>query len=172
MIAWILLLVGIGIALVFGGVGVYALYQADRARRLADESHGWASTLGTVVASRLGQSTNYGQDGPTVSYYPVIKYEYTIGGQSFAGEKITFGPTETAARSAKAGQVLDAYPVDKQVTVYYDPNNPSDAVLERRAGGGATGWIVGIVFLVAGLCFGCLVLGVGLFLLTVPVSSG
>src|SRR5512144_1174356 len=136
MIAWILLLVGIGIALVFGGVGVYALFQTNQARKQADESHGWASTPGTVLEARLGQSTNYGQDGPTVSYYPVIKYEYSVGGQLFSGEKITFGLTEAASRSAKAEQVLDKYPVDRQVTVYYDPNNPSDAVLERRAGGG------------------------------------
>ena len=172
MIGIVMLLVGFGIVLVFGGVGVYALYQTNRGRRLADESRGWASTFGTIVESRLGQSTNFGQDGPTVSYYPIIKYEYSIGGQPFTGEKITFGLTETTARSAKAEQVLDTYPVDKQVTVYYDPNNPSDTVLERRAGGGAAGWVVGIVFLVAGLCFGCLVLGIGFFLATATVSGG
>ena len=90
----------------------------------------------------------------------------------FTGEKISFGLTEATARSARAEQTLQKYPVDKQVTVYYNPNNPSEAVLERRAGGGAAGWVVGIVFLVAGLCFGCLVLGVGFFLATARVSGG
>jgi hypothetical protein len=167
-----MLLVGFGIILVFGGVGVYALYQANRGRKEADESQGWASTIGTIVESRLGQSTNYSGDAPTVSYSPVVEYTYSVLGQAYTGERITFGMTEASSRSARAKEVLNRYPAGEQVTVHYDPNNPSEAVLERRAGGGAAGWIIGIIFLVAGLCFGCLVLGIGFFLATARVSGG
>jgi len=167
-----MLLVGLGIILVFGGVGVYALYQTNRGRRQADESQGWANTFGSIVESRLDQSTNYSEDGPTVSYSPLVRYTYSVIGQPFTGEKITFGLTEAHSRSSKAQEVLNRYPLGKQVTVYYDPNDPSQAILERRAGGGVAGWIVGILFLVAGLCFGCLVIGIGLFLTTARVSGG
>jgi hypothetical protein len=45
------------------------------------------------------------------------------------------------------------------VTVYYNPNNPSEAVLERAAGGSVLGIVIGIIFLLVSLCVGCPVLG-------------
>jgi hypothetical protein len=39
--------------------------------------------------------------------------------------------------------------------VFYDPNNPADAVLERKAGGSNVSLMIGVVFLVIGLCLGC-----------------
>jgi uncharacterized protein DUF3592 len=160
-----MILCGLGILVLFSGVGIYALYQVYRGRKQADESASWQSTHGTVTGSSLGQSTNYSDSGPTVSYFPIVRYSYSVVGQPYTGERIAFGLGESSSRSAKAQKMLDGYPVGRPVTVYYDPANPAQAVLERRAGGGIGGLLIGIVFLTAGLCVGCAVTGMGLLLI-------
>jgi hypothetical protein len=52
--------------------------------------------------------------------------------------------------------------------VYYNPDDPSDAVLERQAGGATLSLVIGIVFMVIGLSLGCLGF---IFTLLVPFSS-
>lgn len=144
------ILIGVGLL----AAGAYTLYRTYHARTQADESQGWASTLGSITESRLGVSTN--EDRPD-SYFPVVSYTYFAIGQPLTGRRISFGHTgENSA--AEARETLKGYPVGKEVTVYYDPANPSDAVLERRGGSGITVWIVGVAFLVGGLYF----VGVGL----------
>jgi hypothetical protein len=49
-------------------------------------------------------------------------------GQPYQGNKIMPGPS---AGGSWAHKVVERYPAGAQVMVYYDPNNPSEAVLER-----------------------------------------
>jgi hypothetical protein len=59
--------------------------------------------------------------------YPVVVYSYQAGGRSYQGNRIAPGPEVggTGAPKRAAG-----YETGSQVTVYYNPNDPSDAVLE------------------------------------------
>ena len=68
---------------------------------------------------------------------------------------MTFGLTTSYGQPAKAQAVLDQYPIDSTVNVYYDPNNPAEAVLERKAGGKVIGLVIGILFLFLSLCVAC-----------------
>jgi hypothetical protein len=45
-----------------------------------------------------------------------------------------------------AGKVIARYPVGAQVMVFYDPQKPSDAVLERKAPAQGLMWFLLIVF--------------------------
>jgi hypothetical protein len=57
-------------------------------------------------------------------------YSYQAGGRSYEGNRIAPGPevggTGAPKRSAE-------YKKGSQVTVFYNPNDPSDAVLETKA---------------------------------------
>jgi hypothetical protein len=60
--------------------------------------------------------------------YPVVQYTYQVMGQMLQGRKVMPGPE---VGGTGAHKVVNRYPAGAQVMVYYDPNNPSDAVLER-----------------------------------------
>lgn len=94
-------------------------------RRGVEKAANWSSTMGTVTFSTI-EYRRSGNSGS--SAYPVVHYTYQVMGQLHQGRKIMPGP-ETGG--SWAHKVVQRYPAGAQVMVYYDPNNPSDAVLER-----------------------------------------
>ena len=95
-------------------------------RKMAAVSQ-WPSTMGTVVMSRIEQRSS-SEGGYTD--YPVVQYSYQVGGQAFQSLKLAPGP-EVGGTGAR--KVVARYPAGAQVMVFYNPQNPSEAVLERKA---------------------------------------
>lgn len=100
----------------------------------------WASTMGMVLASYLERRSS--GDSGTVNY-PVVQYSYQVGGQMYQGAKIAPG---MEVGGTGAGKVVQKYPEGAQVMVFYDPNNPSDAVLEKKAHAQWLMWLLLVVF--------------------------
>ena len=140
----------------FIGAGIFLIYRSVQSRKKAQASQGWPSTAGLINESRVAHSTHTDTDGDSSdSYTPYIEYTYQVGGQTYTGRDLTFGFTQGYGNEAKAQSVLAKYPPGAQVSVYYDPTDPRQAVLERQAGGYGVGLVLGIVFLVIGACLGC-----------------
>jgi hypothetical protein len=95
-------------------------------RKMAAVSQ-WPSTMGTVVMSRIEQRSS-SEGGYTD--YPVVQYSYQVGGQAFQSLKLAPGP-EVGGTGAR--KVVARYPAGAQVMVFYNPQNPAEAVLERKA---------------------------------------
>lgn len=114
-------------------------------RRMAAVSQ-WPSTLGTVNASYLERRSSSSDSGST--NYPVVQYSYQVGGQAYQGTKLAPGPE---VGGTGAGKVVARYPAGAQVMVFYNPQNPSDAVLETKAPAQWIMWLILIIFDVA-LC--------------------
>lgn len=108
-------------------------------RKMAAVSQ-WPSTMGTVNSSYL-ESRSSSEGGST--NYPVVQYSYQISGQTYQGSKLAPGPE---VGGTGAGKVVARYPVGAQVMVFYNPENPSDAVLERKAPAQWLMWLLLIVF--------------------------
>jgi hypothetical protein len=89
------------------------------ARRKASAMQTWPSAPGSIVESEL-RSRHI--------YYPHIVYQYNVMGQTYTGKRISPGPE---SGSSRARELVAKYPPGAPVTVYYDPQNPSDAALER-----------------------------------------
>jgi hypothetical protein len=100
---------------------------------------GWSSTLGTVTNSFLERRRS--SKGGSTSY-PVVHYSYQVGGQSYQGRKVAPG---MEVGGTGAGSVVGRYPAGAQVMVFYDPQNPSDAVLERKA---HAQWVIWLVLII------------------------
>lgn len=98
-------------------------------RRGVAKAANWSSTLGTVTYS--GIEWRRGSRGSSVAY-PVVHYTYQFMGKMYDGSTIAPGPR---VGGTGAHKVVERYPAGAQVMVYYDPNNPSDAVLERGTPG-------------------------------------
>jgi hypothetical protein len=87
----------------------------------------WPSTSGTILYSRVEEHAS--SEGGTIDH-PVVKYSYRVNGREYQSERIAPGP---ALSGTGAGRVVARYPAGIQVNVSYNPGNPSDAVLERKA---------------------------------------
>jgi hypothetical protein len=99
----------------------------------------WPSTMGSVVMSRIDRRSS--SDGYTD--YPYVQYSYQIGGQTYQSTKLAPGPD---VGGTGAGKVVAKYPAGAQVMVFYDPQNPAEAVLERKAPAMWLMWLLLVIF--------------------------
>lgn len=109
-------------------------------QRKMKEVSQWPSTLGVVDASYLERRSS--SEGGSTNY-PVVQYSYQIGGQRYQSAKLAPG---MEVGGTGAGKVVERYPAGAQVMVFYNPQNPGEAVLERKAPAQWVMWLVlGIV---------------------------
>ncbi len=153
--------VGLGtvgfVVFIFGIIGVAMLFVYFRSKKKVEESQNWSAVQGYITKSYIRRETDTDSDGDrSTSYFPEVLYTYEFHGQEYTGDKISFGGKTGSSHHKKAQNFLAQYPVGQGVTVYYDPNNPEDAVLVRTAVGKLI-LIIGIIFTLialASLCFG------------------
>ena len=140
---------------IFLGVGIFMLVKYFQDKKKAEESQAWSATAGQVTQSYVRESQTRDDDGYlTTTYYPEVRYTYQVMGVEYAGDKVSFGGAVGGNRN-KASEVVAQYPIGKNITVYYDPNNHEDAVIERRMG--SKGFlIIGVVFTLVGICTACI----------------
>jgi hypothetical protein len=98
-------------------------------RRKVAQASSWPSTMGTVTLSTIEmRSSSEGGSTP----YPVVHYSYQVMGQPYQGSKVMPGPDVGGVGARK---VVARYPAGAQVMVYYNPEKPSEALLERSLPG-------------------------------------
>jgi len=107
-------------------------------RRMATVSQ-WPATMGNVIMSTVERRSS--EDGYTD--YPVVQYSYQVGGQAYQSYKLAPGP-EMGGTGAR--KVIAKYPAGAQVMVFYDPRNPAEAVLERKAPAQWLMWLILAIF--------------------------
>ena len=139
----IFLLVGAGLS--FWGWNILQNARASAA---------WPTAEGRVTKSEVTLSTDAeGAD----SYSPEVTYTYTVDSTSHTNDTIKFGENAYGSRK-KAEGIAANYPVGRNVTVYYDPEQPGRSVLEPGVSAGSY-----------------IVLGIGVFfilltLMIIPIS--
>ena len=127
----------------------------------------YASTEGQVVSS--GVDTSRDSDGS--SYTPKIHYRYQVKGREYHGERIRYG---TAFNTYTLAHAFAAqHPALSTVTVYYDPRNPSESLLQTGINGTDLFFIIFLVPFNA-IMFGCwwFVLGALRNWISPPVAGG
>jgi hypothetical protein len=143
--------------------GVALLVSSEKSKKKAGASQGWPAVPGTIMVSEVRESRSTDEDGHTsIAYYPRVEYSYTVNGAAFTGKQISFGGTLGNSNPSMAQGVIARYPANSPVTVYYNPEKPGDAVLERVLGkaGNATK-IIGIILIVISVMIACpLLIGV------------
>lgn len=134
----------------FVGVFVVALVVKLVETRRASS---WPKVTGRITRSgqryaKVDESEGIGETNRLVAD---VEYTFDVADKTYRGKKVSFaeivGPDEVPGTLAK-------YPEGKIVTVYYDPKNPSEAVLERD--------------MPAGVLFGCL----GMLVAGVAILAG
>jgi hypothetical protein len=122
----------------------------------AKASRDWPSVPGVITRSAVATKRS---DGKTM-YSSDVVYRYQVEGRELTCNSVFFGGNTSSSNSAAAYNVTGRYPEGAEVDVYYEPENPANAVLEP-----GTRWQsyivfgIGLVFLIVGV----LVLGSSLF---------
>jgi hypothetical protein len=89
---------------------------------------GWLQVEGRITRSKLMvRRPSAGNDIGTAVNVPDIAYSFMAGGLSYQGRRVSLG--DISGKFAE--EAVRRYPVGSVVTVYYDPADPSDCVLER-----------------------------------------
>lgn len=115
--------------LIIGGIGYYLYKRNQQSMTQRQDAQNWASTTGTIMMSSV-QSRRSGTGG--YSTIPVIVYQFEVNGKTYQSQNVRVGDKYLKVNvSWQAQETVDKYPIGKQVTVYYDPNNPAECALER-----------------------------------------
>lgn len=79
---------------------------------------------GTIISSKI--ELQHDEDG--AAYRPAISYEYDVAGRRFTCDRYRYGAWMQNSR-ARAAEIVDRHPPGSRVVVYYNPADPTDAVL-------------------------------------------
>ena len=93
----------------------------------------WPGVTGSVKNAYVYQHDRSTSAGTTTTYTPVVGYTYTVADQEYQAYKRNFLPYDQASLKSQeeAEAVCARYPSEAEVEVYYNPTNPSQAVLEK-----------------------------------------
>lgn len=138
--------------LVFLGGGGYLIYRSNLDRNKTKQSLTWPSTQGRVIESRVVEGRSTDSDGDTSkTFRPYVKYDYQVIGTTFTSDKLSIGPAVSTSNLRKTQDKVNGLPPGAVVTVFYNPDDPAEAVLEQRSNAPAM-LVVGIILVFIGLC--------------------
>ncbi|QDV15521.1 hypothetical protein Pan153_01350 [Gimesia panareensis] len=117
------------IGFVFIFVGYLMAYQKGLPLlERAKASKEWPTTDGVVLESKI--ESHHSSNSSSSTYSPKVIYRYEVEGQEFKGDTVWFGNDVSTSDRSMSSKTVKKYPVQKNVTVYYDPAEPAVAVLE------------------------------------------
>jgi hypothetical protein len=91
------------------------------------ESQNWPVTQGTIISSNLQRKPG-GEEGDY--YHAQITYNFTVEGIVYTSSIVNIGEQGWSTARYYYERLVQKYSVGKTVSVYYNPKNPSQAVLE------------------------------------------
>jgi hypothetical protein len=157
--SWKLLLILLAIPGLLMAVLLWITIQDFRIRS-------WRQAAGRIVSSKpVARSVHgkkfetSGRQGSTdfittetidTRNFAEVRYEFSVAGKSFCGSRIDLAEDRG---NFEVAETLQRYPQGKAVTVYYNPKNPDECILERDDPKNLRAGWYSFAMLVA-LCFG------------------
>ncbi|MGB7208141.1 MAG: DUF3592 domain-containing protein [Pyrinomonadaceae bacterium] len=123
-------------------VGIYFAWTLKR--QLATRK--WIVVSGKVLESRI---LDHGS-----SLEPYVKYSYIVRSANYISDNITPNKYvfEQPASESSLNRMIAPYPVGKTIKVYFDPQDPQNAVLKKNDSilGNIVFVVVSLIFIVVG----------------------
>ena len=95
-------------------------------------SRNYPTTTGQITHSEVTHAAN---SKGTIFYDVNIAYRYEVGAQTFEAARFRYTPLIRCADPAWTQNIVNAHPVGSQTQVFYNPQNPADALLSPRING-------------------------------------
>ncbi|MFO7973840.1 MAG: DUF3592 domain-containing protein [Candidatus Hydrogenedentota bacterium] len=136
------------LVLIFG-VGLFYLLTVRNYQK-ASAAKSWEETPCKITRSEVTSRSEY-RDGRHRTYYSAeVAYAYTFNGKEYNGSRYDFAEGSSTSR-AKARDIVEANPVGADRVCYVNPNEPSEAVLNRDLPTVALIGVLGIFLALIGL---------------------
>ena len=121
---------GIVFPQIFILAGAWVSYLGVQNLMRARESVDWPKAPGRILSSRV--STDVGDGDTSTTYSTRIEYEFFVHGQKFAGTRVAYGTVVGGSYGSRgsAEKIVERYPKDKHVDVFYLRSEPEVCVLE------------------------------------------
>lgn len=103
--------IGVGVELILTGIN----------------SNKWPTTRGRIISSKIRIEERSHRD--TTYYHPEVTYTYSVDGQDYKSQQLSVGDFDSDSVK-RAQKVVDKYPRNLEVKVFYDPDNPGNALIE------------------------------------------
>ena len=105
--------------------------------RAAGRTESWRPVTGVITVAEMEKTRFEVKTGHMNMYRPRIEYRYRVGQKAHTGTRVYHGADTWLESSEVADRILQRYSMGQEVTVYIDPAEPTEAVLERGQKGGA-----------------------------------
>ncbi len=131
-------------------IAIVFIYIWMRGRRTSSITRSWPTTMGRVLYSAVeARRSHSSHGGYSTSYYPSVVYEYQVNGQTYQSKTINPGMEVGLSFRGKVEEKAAKYPASGMVEVFYNPENPAQAVLEHSAMGNTLmGWIALLILVI------------------------
>jgi hypothetical protein len=118
----------------------------------------WKTARGKIIERGTFRVTHSVRSPPAFQHSPLVKYVYRVEGQEFVNDSILPKHIQLPEHNTIKWAEKRAASFPDEVTVYYNPENPGDAFLERTSkiklyavmGGGLLALLAGALFLMTG----------------------
>lgn len=141
------------VAIPFIIIAVVFVVAALRSRRQVSAAQDWPTVNGKVIYATVEtRHSHSSHGGTTTSYYPKVTYEYTVNGQRYQNSRISFGLEVGLGNYNAVLRKVATYPINSTVQIYYDPNDPSQTVLEKNSPSSKIFLFVGALIAVILIC--------------------
>ncbi len=121
------------------------------------KARSWNAVPCTVVSSEVGSHS--GSKGGS-TYSVDVVYHYTVGGHEYTGNRYGFVSGSSSGRSGKE-EAVARLPAGTETTCYVNPDDPTDAVLNREFSRDMLFGLIPLVFVAVGLG-GILIAGIAI----------
>lgn len=131
-------------ALFLGGLGVYLLIFARSHQSKDMVYRSWPKSKGIITLNKI--KTENDEQGRT-SFIPTVQFIYLADHHFYQGDRIFVGDPPRFTKRRKAENILDQFPLGCQVSVFYDPLKPQNAILEHATFATSHCVILGVIFI-------------------------
>ena len=94
-------------------------------------SKNWPSVSGKVTKSEIRPVYVRGRSGVKTLFLPDVTYSYSVNLEPFTSTQIFWGKPNSK-EYPKIAQIVESFPIESNVTVYYHPEKPYKSVLDRN----------------------------------------
>lgn len=140
-------------------LGIKMMYEGNLLEEKLATSMGWSTVPGKVIRTAIDETRIVRGGGPSARsvrvYVPKVTYIYQVNGHRYEGQQIKLGQEDYYPKD-EAYEILDRYPVGSSLDIYYNDQDPAEAVLiteisqrsYRKSRSGVIGLIIGIIYVI------------------------
>lgn len=136
------------LAAMLTGMGLFSLLIARASAYQARQTESWSSTSGVIEDAGIKEFVS-GEGGRFRKLKrPEVVYSYSVKGNQYRGGRIfASGWKSTSSTPLLLRNPAKKYPPGRPVEVFFNPDNPAEAVLERRVSGGGFTYVIAFALL-------------------------